>query len=199
MANQADVRSLEQIERLHEQTTALRTRLGKELETLQTEMRRLSTWLEEHASNYWSGENMKARRHLRACEDNLSRCMSYVRSNEQRPCTEEKKRVRVAKERAELCEKKLQFLKIACNRWEAEQLKIRARMKRCHDMSENDLLVAANHLSKQIDLLKQYAGLQSPISASSTNTQPTSQTKNQELPSAGISPPPDNSDQTNTG
>ena len=98
MADQADVRSLDRLEEFRQQAEAFRTGLLKEIESLTLELRRLTQWLEQDVLGYWGDESSKAERRWAECRDNLSRCQSYVRIDEKRPCTEEKKRLRLAEQ-----------------------------------------------------------------------------------------------------
>ncbi|MEZ6136366.1 MAG: hypothetical protein R3C53_15835 [Pirellulaceae bacterium] len=161
MASNADVRSLEQLESFYEQMRHFRTQLLREVENVGTELRRLTQWLEIEAVNYWKDELKAAQRKFVDAQDNLSRCMSYVRSDERRPCTEEKKRVAKTKQRRDLCEMKLKTVNAAATHWERERTKNQAHLERCRDMADSDLLVALNHLQGQLQRLGDYANLRS--------------------------------------
>ncbi len=113
------------------------------------------------------------RKHVDA-QDNLSRCMSYVRSTEQRPCTDEKKRVLKTKLRRETCESQLKLVRQAVQHWERERLKNQVRIERCRDMADSDLLVAIHHLRSQVERLAAYATLRSSgLSGGSSRASPT--------------------------
>jgi hypothetical protein len=87
--------------------------------------------------------------------------MSYVRAEEKRPCTEEKKRFRKAQLRRETCEQKLRTLSAAISFWEAERNKTQSKIQRCRDLAESGMLVAIENLRGQIERLRTYAGLRS--------------------------------------
>jgi hypothetical protein len=95
--------------------------------------------------------------------------MSYVREDERRPCTEEKKRVKRAKERYELCQQKIRIAKEANARWEQEQIKNSTRVERCRDLAESSLMVAIHQLRGLLERLESYANLKSAASSSSPN------------------------------
>ncbi len=173
MADHADVRSLERLEAFHERCIHFRVQLLKEVENLQTELRRLTQWIDGEATNYWQEQLTGAGRRLVECQDALVRCMSYVREDERRPCSEEKKRVRRAQQRRTLCEQQLKTMRAASGAWEREITKANTKLQRCRDLSESDLLVAINHLAGQIERLREYASLKSPA-LSSTNKLATS-------------------------
>jgi hypothetical protein len=161
MADKADVRSLEQLELFLEQISRFRQQLLAEIENLELELRRLSNWLGEEARGYWAEESVKAQRHLAECRDALTRCMSYVRAEERRPCTEEKKRFRKAQLRREMCEQKLRTVQAATSFWEAERNKTQSKLQRCRDLAESSMLVAMDTLRGQIERLRTYSSLRS--------------------------------------
>lgn len=161
MASNADVRSLERLQEFLERSEAFRVQLLKELENLRVELRRLTHWIEGEATSYWEEQVRKSQRHLMECQDALVRCMSYVRESERRPCTEEKKRLRRAEARRALCEQKLKLVRSAATFWEREITKVGAKLQRCSDLGEAEMMVAVHHLRAQIENLAAYASLQS--------------------------------------
>ncbi len=161
MADGAEVRSLEQLENYSGQLEHARARLMAEIEYLSLELRRLTNWLENDVLGYWTDECVKADRAWMECRDALSRCMSYVREDEKRPCTEEKKRLHKAELRRELCQQKLKVTKSAISFWEAERSKQHTKVQRCRDMAEADMLVARKHLQDQLQTLASYTSLRS--------------------------------------
>ena len=160
-ADQADVRSVEQLDHFLEHTKRYRTQLLKELENLEVEIRRLSNWIQREAPNYWNEELRRARHAYTEAQEALSRCMSYVREDERRPCTEQKKRVRVTKDRRDLCEERLRTARGAAGAWEREIHKNQGKFQRVRDMADADLLVAVGQLTQQLETLVEYAGLRS--------------------------------------
>lgn len=161
MKEKADVRSLEQLDSLLENAQRFRNHLLKELENLQVELRRLTSWIEVEAAEYWHQQMVQAQRQYSEAQDTLSRCMSYVRETERRPCTEEKKRLKIAEERKALCEEKLKTLRAAATAWERHRRKNHGKIQRCHDLADSDLVVANQYLQTQIEHLRAYAGLRS--------------------------------------
>ncbi|MCA9133518.1 MAG: hypothetical protein KDA45_10205 [Planctomycetales bacterium] len=161
MADKADVRSLQQLEHFAEQIQHFRGQLLHELEYLQLELRRLSQWLDSEVRGYWAAESTIAERRMGECRAALSRCLSSVRPDEQRPCTEEKKRFAQARDRRELCQQKMRITLSAMALWEAELNKQHSKVQRCRDLADSQLLVAYHQLQEQIERLRTYAGLRS--------------------------------------
>lgn len=175
MAGEADVRSLQQLETFLIQTEAFRTKLLKEVDSLHVELRRLTQWVEQDAVDYWSGELIRAQHVLVECQSTLTRCMSYVREDERRPCTEEKKRLRKAEQRRALCEQKLKLTRAAAAAWERNRTKGRAQVQRCQDLADADIATAIQRLRSQLETLHQYTALRSGANQSSTTAAQISQ------------------------
>ncbi len=195
----AKVLSVEALQQFHIDMAQFRVGLLKELESLDLELRRLTQWIEVDAARYWDQENQLIRRKLSEYLSQLSRCMSYVREDERKPCTEEKKQVAKAKERANVCEQKLLVLKAASTHWEARRSRVRPKMQRARDMAESDLVVALNQLLSLIERLEAYRqvasgafrteNLVTEVSASHSSTSVGSTEESENLPS----PPDDKS------
>ncbi|MFO0941672.1 MAG: hypothetical protein U0930_13020 [Pirellulales bacterium] len=152
----AKVLSVEALEQFFVQLKAFRTSLMKELEALELELRRLTNFIEVDATRYWEHEYQQVRRKLSEYSQQLSRCMSYVREDERKPCTEEKKMVAKAKERTQLCENKMQIAQAARQHWESRKAKVRTKLQRGRDLAESELQVAINKLQRILENLEDY-------------------------------------------
>ena len=161
MSSSANVRSLERLAGFLDHCQTTRAKLLKELENLQIEMQRLTSWLENDAARYWTGELQLAQRNWVECEQALLRCRSAVRASEQRPCTEQRKRLEQATERRTLCEHQVRFLREASLMWQREKTKTEAKIYRCRDLADSDLAVAINKLKEQLGRLEEYSTMRS--------------------------------------
>jgi hypothetical protein len=157
----AKVQSIEALQVFCEYLHTFRHSLIKELEALDLELRKLSQWINDEAPHYWQTQQQSNARKLEEYLQQLSRCMSHVRSDEQRPCTEEKKRVAKAKDRAQLCESKIRLSKAASLHWESRVGKISTKLQRSRDVAEAELQVAIDHLRRHLELLESYTRLRS--------------------------------------
>jgi len=157
----ANVRSLERLEGFLDHCQTTRAHLLKELENLQLELQRLTSWLENDATGYWAGELQQAQRDWVECEQALLRCRSAVRASEQRPCTEQRKRLEKATERRTLCENQVRFIRDASLMWQREKTKTDAKIYRCRDLADSDLTVAINKLKEQLGRLEEYSTMRS--------------------------------------
>lgn len=172
MSQQADVRSLEQLQLFLQKLQKFRQDLLKEVEALELEVRRASDWLQRDVLAYWSAESSRAQHAYSEAQQSLSRCMSYVREDERRPCTEQKKQVQVTKGRRELCEEKLRTAKAAVAQWEREEVALQTKLARCRDLADAEVVIAIHQLKLHLERLEEYAGLRSsaaPRAATSTS------------------------------
>lgn len=159
MADFANVHSLERLQDYLEQAKHYRTHILREVENLQVELRKLTRWIENDATQYWQSELQLSRRKLSEAQDALTRCMSYVREEERKPCSEEKKRVYRAQARRATCEEKLRLAMAAAKAWSREFTKNSAKVQRVHELGDADLTVMIHHLESQIETLEKYATL----------------------------------------
>ncbi|MFK7735388.1 MAG: hypothetical protein AB8B50_05125 [Pirellulaceae bacterium] len=176
MNTNADIRSLERLESFIDEVKHYRGQSLKYLEDLSVELRKLTTWIEKEAIEYWGQELKKAQVQYTEAQDTLSRCMSYVRENERRPCTEEKKRVRLTQQRRALCEEKMQTAQGAAKAWERDRRKNQGKIQRARDFAESEMQVAVHHLTSQVETLQKYASLRTPV----TSSPPSKETKSTE-------------------
>lgn len=188
----AKVLSLEALQEFHSRLQAFRLGLLKEIENLELELRRLTQWVDVDANHYWSSEHQNIRRRLSEYMLQLSRCMSYVRSDERKPCTEEKKQVAKAKERAILCENKLQTQKAAATHWESRRNKVRTKIQRARDLAESEMIVALGRLQRYIDQLEAYRRVSSVGGFAASNAENSPNSVNEPAtPSEQIQPAAD--------
>jgi chromosome segregation ATPase len=158
----ANVQSIQAVSDFQQYMHVFRRSLLKEIETLESELSKVTAWISEDAREYWHRERQVIARKLSEHEQQLSRCMASVRENEQRPCTEEKKRVARARERLELCEAKIRAAQTAVSHWEKSLQKIRTRIEHCRDLVNSDLSVADTQLLRNLDALQSYAQMGRP-------------------------------------
>lgn len=181
----ANVRSLERLEGFLEHCQRTRAQMLKELENLQTEVQRLSGWLENDAARYWENELKLARRDWVEAEQSLLRCRSVVRESDRRPCTEQRKRLEVATERRAFCERQVRFVREALQMWQREITKLDSKIFRSRDLAETELAVAINRLKEQLGRLDEYSRMRSGAVTQFESTSAPSETP---LPSSDEQP-----------
>lgn len=161
MSSSANVQSLERLEGFLDHCQTTRVKLLRELENLQIEVQRLTSWIENDAARYWGGELQLAQRDWVECEQALLRCRSVVRASEQRPCTEQRKRLEQATERRTLCELQVRFVREAILLWQREKTKTDAKIYRCRELADSDLAIAIRKLQEQLGRLEEYSKMRS--------------------------------------
>lgn len=161
MSSPADIRSLSGLENFLSQCQSTRESVLKEIENLQAELQRLTGWLNNDVERYWRSELKMAERYQTECQDALLRCQAAVRVSEQRPCTEQHKRLERAKERRAFCERQVRVVAEAQLAWERAGTKMASKIFRCRDLAESDLSAAIIHLRERLKTLEEYTNLRS--------------------------------------
>lgn len=157
MSDSAEVRSLAQLQNLQERVAFCRVQTLKETDTLQVEVQKLTRWIEEEAILYWQQQLVQAERLLNEARDALMRCEAVVRSDEKRPCTDERKRLEKTKARRALCDQKLRAAREARLVWQKQVVKLRGRSQSVADLADADLQTTALKLIDIITTLKAYS------------------------------------------
>ncbi len=158
MAGNAHLESLESLKQLSIVLKKMRERTARELEATQIELHRLHSWLEESAPAYWEEQFKLAKRRWVDARQVLSDCESKVREDEQRSCTEPRKRMERASERLAFCERKLRILKQCRSEWEQEVDRVRPRIASLNELVETSFPLAIAKLQSHIDVLSLYSG-----------------------------------------
>jgi len=158
VAGNAHLESLESLKQLSIVLQKMRERAARELEATQIELQRLHNWLEESAPAYWEEQFKIAKRRWVDARQVLSDCESKVREDEQRSCTEPRKRMERASERLTFCERKLRILKQCRSEWAQEVDRVRPRIASLNELVETSFPLAIAKLQSHIDLLSIYSG-----------------------------------------
>ncbi|MGN6543788.1 MAG: hypothetical protein ACTHK7_01980 [Aureliella sp.] len=161
MSGSAEVRSLAQLQNLRERCATCRTSALQQIESLRAELQKLTRWLDDEATLYWQREMVLAERRWNECREALMRCQATVRADEQRPCTEERKRLERATQRRDLCEKKLRAAREARLVWQKQVIKLSGRLEKTADMADAELLATIHQLDAVISTLEAYSQIRS--------------------------------------
>lgn len=170
MSGHAEVRSLAQLQNLRERCALSRTQTLQHIESLRSELQKLTRWLEEEATVYWQREMVLAERQWNECREALMRCQATVRADEQRPCTDERKRLERATQRREVCGKKLRAARDACLAWQQQVIKLNGRAEKIADLADAELLTTVHKLDAIISTLETYAQIRTSEKTSSPET-----------------------------
>jgi len=156
MAGEAHIESIESLKQFSVNLAKLRELTAREVEAIQIELRRLEFWLEEALPNYWEEQRRLANRRWAEARQVLSDCESKVRDDEQRSCSEHRKRLERAAERLSFCEKKLRLLKQCRDDWKQELDRVRPRIAALNELAETDLPLCQSKLQNHLQIMQKY-------------------------------------------
>lgn len=156
MAGEAHIESIEVLRQLATALTKLREMTAREAEAIQIELRRLDFWLEESLPGYWDDQLRLAHRRVVEARQSLSDCESKVREDEQRSCSEHRKRWERASERLAFCERKLRLLKQVRNDWKQELERVRPRIAALSELAETGLPLCQAKLQNHLEIMQRY-------------------------------------------
>lgn len=159
MANEAHIESIESLKQLALTLSKMREMTAREVEAIQVELRRLEFWLEEALPGYWEEQMRLANRRWVEARQVLSDCESKVRDDEQRSCSEHRKRWERAAERLAFCERKLRLLKQCRNDWKQELDRVRPRIAALNELAETGLPLCQNKLQNHLEIMQKYTEL----------------------------------------
>jgi hypothetical protein len=159
VANEAHIESIESLKQLALTLGKMREMTAREVEAIQIELRRLEFWLEEALPGYWEEQMRLANRRCVEARQVLSDCESKVRDDEQRSCSEHRKRWERAAERLAFCERKLRLLKQCRNDWKQELDRVRPRIAALNELAETGLPLCQNKLQNHLEIMQKYTEL----------------------------------------
>lgn len=156
MAGEAHIESIESLKQFSTNLAKMRELTAREVEAIQIELRRLEFWLEEALPNYWEEQRRLANRRWAEARQVLSDCESKVRDDEQRSCSEPRKRLERAAERLSFCEKKLRLLKQCRDDWKQELDRVRPRIAALNELAETGLPLCQSKLQNHLEIMQKY-------------------------------------------
>jgi hypothetical protein len=156
MAGEAHIESIESLKQFSVNLAKLRELTAREVEAIQIELRRLEFWLEEALPNYWEEQRRLANRRWAEARQVLSDCESKVRDDEQRSCSEHRKRLERATERLSFCETKLRLLKQCRDDWKQELDRVRPRIAALNELAETGLPLCQTRLQNHLEIMQKY-------------------------------------------
>ena len=158
MAGEAHLESIESLQQLAQTLAKMRERTAIEVEAIHLELRRLQYWLDEALPAYWDEQFRLAKRRWVDARQVLSDCESKVRDDEQRSCSEQRKRLEWAANRLAFCERKLRLLKQCRTEWEHAVDKIRPRIAALGELADTGLPLTSAKLQNHLELIQRYTG-----------------------------------------
>lgn len=166
MSGPVHVRSVAAIERFRLALTEFEKRAQNALETLNSELRRATEWLDSDSPAYWKEQEKKASDVVQQAKLDLERCLIFPVGGEQPSCREEKAILRAARDRLDHCRQKRQDVR----RWRGvvqhEVFEFRGRIGQLRRLLETDLPRARAKLQLIIRRIEGYS-IEAPPEAKS--------------------------------
>ena len=139
MSNRANITSIDAVRQFLLTLQQFAARIDTALTDLRLESRRAVDWIENDRTRYWPQEVRKSSDALGQAFADLERCEMSISPDDRRPCYEQKKALKQAKQRVRTTEEKVRIVKS----W-------RIKVNQATDEFESRLAVMAHYLESQI-------------------------------------------------
>ena len=156
MDSRADVKDIASLERFASSLMQQRGELAIVLEALQTELDRLTAFLETQAPQYWRLQLRRAGERWSEAREALSRCEQVTRVDDRRPCDIERKALAVAKQRIELSEQRLRNIKSLRELWRQQQGQVYSQLRQAAEYNDAGLIEACRSIEQSLSVLRRY-------------------------------------------
>lgn len=153
---EANVKNLDGLESFASALASLREGNRKNTDDVREQLQRVSNWLTKELPEYWSNQLRIAQNRWNEAREDLLRCQSRARADDEESCLVQRKALDRATARRALCEQRVKILPNLANRWEQLLQETILSLRRLEDVSESQLPIAEARLQKTIETLKQY-------------------------------------------
>ncbi len=158
---EANIKNLERIELFADAVVRLRDGARKNTDDIREQLQRVSLWLGQEMPEYWGNELRIAKNRWTEAREELLRCESKPRAEDETSCLVQRKALEKATARRNLCEQRVRLAPQLLLQWEQFAQEISVSVRHLEDMTESRLPLATTHLQQTIDLIKRYASLES--------------------------------------
>ena len=166
MSGQAQVRSIDAVERFNQALSRYRQRSSDALDALEGELRRIVDWLEHDRPAYWRVQIRKAEDGVHQAKMELERCLMFPTVEGERPaCREEKDALKQAQARLAHCREKVELVQRWKRTMQHEIFEYQGRMGSLRQVLEVDLLRAHEALQQILRRVEAYMVEQGPAMA----------------------------------
>ena len=153
----AKVENIEAIEKFSLAIDGLRDRSRKNADDLRDQFQRVSIWLSKELPEYWANELRIAQNRWVEAREELLRCESKSRAEDETSCLVQRKALERATRRRQLCEQRVRSIPQLANHWEQFVQENSLHIRRLDDLADSLLPLAHAHLLQLIEVLKQYS------------------------------------------
>jgi hypothetical protein len=154
---EANVKSLEAIDRFIESIATLRHDTRKQVDEIRQQLHRVSQWLESELPEYWSNEKRLADKKFIEAREELLRCQAKSRAEDETSCSVQRKMLQKAVARRSLCEDRMRHIQQCEMQWKQFLQEISTDVRQVDDLAESTLTNAWTRLQGTLDVLKKYA------------------------------------------
>jgi len=158
---EANVKNLECLEIFAAAIARLCEGNRKNTDDLREQLQRVSVWLTKEMPEYWGNQLRIAQNRWTEAREDLLRCQSRARAEDEESCLVQRKALERATARRALCEQRIKILPVLTSRWDQHLQEISLAVRQMEDLSESQLPLAHARLQKMIATLKQYIDVNS--------------------------------------
>ena len=156
MSGSAQVRSSESIEQFRAALAKFESRAQDALDTLATELRRASNWLEHDCPAHWKRQAKLGEDAVHQAKLDLERCLIFPVAGERPACREERAALKKAQQRVEYCREKNERVKHWSRQLHHELFEYEGRIGQLQRLLETDLPKARARLQQIVRRLDEY-------------------------------------------
>lgn len=153
---EANVKNLEAMEMFAAAVGRLGETNRKNTDDVREQLHRVSLWLTKEMPEYWGNQLRIAQNRWTEAREELLRCQSKARAEDETSCLVQRKALDRATERRSLCQQRVRALPVLASRWDQFAQEISLSLRQMEDLSESQLPLAHARLQSTIATLKQY-------------------------------------------
>jgi hypothetical protein len=120
------------------------------------QLQRTTVWLTKEMPEYWSNQLRIAQKRWNEAREDLLRCQSRSRADDEESCMVQRKALERATARRVLCEQRVKIIPALASRWDQFMQELSLSLRQMEDLSESQLPLAQARLQRIIATLKQY-------------------------------------------
>ena len=153
---EANVKNLEGLESFAAAIARLSDSNRKNTDDIREQLQRVTVWLSKEMPEHWGNQLRIAQKRWTEAREDLLRCQSRSRADDEDSCLVQRKALEKATARRSLCEQRVKILPVLVTRWEQFMQEVSLSVRQLEDLSESHLPLAHTRLQKIIATLKQY-------------------------------------------
>lgn len=156
MPSPAQVHSVDAIEFFRARLAKYELQVQSALETLTSELKRASEWLEHDRPSFWKQQTKQAENVVHQAKLDLERCLIFPIAGEQPACREERAVLKKAQVRVEYCREKSERVKHWNRHMQHEMFEYEGRLGQLRRILETELPAARAKLQQIVRRLDAY-------------------------------------------